>query len=145
MINQNKTYKTKQKEIILNYFKKFQNKHITVQDIYNYLKKEDNSVGITTIYRHLDKLVADKVIKKYILEGEMCAYFEYIGESEKESIKFHLKCNKCNKLSHFKCSELNNLYIHFINEHHINIDLSKTIYYGICDKCNKENKELKYV
>lgn len=145
MINKNKTYKTKQKEIILNYFKLFKNKHITVQEIYSYLKQQGSPVGTTTIYRHLDKLVSQGIIKKYVFEGQNSAYFEYIEEVSNNNTKFHLKCNICNCLSHFKCEELNNLYAHFIKEHNMNIDLSKTIYYGICDKCIKKNKEKEYV
>ena len=144
MDNKNKTYKTKQKEIILNYFKTFKNNHITVQEISDYLNKQGNPVGITTIYRHLDKLVLDGVIKRYILEGKNSAYFEY-NEDNFNNVKFHLKCNICNELSHFKCNQLNNLYIHFLNEHNMDIDLSKTIYYGTCDKCSKINKEKEYV
>ena len=137
----NKNYKTKQKEQILNYLKNLHHYHFTVQEIYNYLKQINSPVGTTTIYRYLEKLISDGVVKKYILDGENCAYFEYVGEMDKEIDKFHFKCNKCGDLFHFECSQLKNLYTHFLKEHNMNIDLLKTIYYGICDKCNSFEKE----
>ncbi len=137
MSNENKIYKTKQKENILRYFKNFQDSHITAQEIYDYLNKMGTPVGVTTIYRHLEKLVSEGIIKKYVLDSKKGAYFEYVDNKVNKDIKFHLKCNKCDELYHFKCNELKNLYIHFLEKHNMNIDLSKTVYYGICDKCNK--------
>lgn len=139
----NKNYRTRQKEQILNYLMKSPNYHFTVQEIYDYLNKLNSSVGTTTIYRNLEKLVSEGIVKKYILDGENCAYFEYIGENSENIAEFHFKCNKCGKLFHFECSHLKNLYIHFLNEHNMNIDLLKTVYYGVCDKCNNLKKEQK--
>lgn len=136
MSNETKNYKTKQKQLLLNYFKKVPNSHFTVQQIYDYLKNIGNPIGTTTIYRHLEKFVSEGIVKKYILEGKNCAYFEYIEKNIEEDIHFHFKCNKCGELLHFECQELKKMYIHFLENHNMNIDLTKTIYYGVCEKCN---------
>lgn len=138
MVGRSKNYKTKQKQEILNFLKSLENSHFTVQQISNHLQEIGNPVGLTTIYRHLDKFVSEGIVKKYVLDGKTSACFEYIDcENLKSDIHFHFKCNKCGDLIHFECEELQNLYIHLLEEHKINIDLSKTIYYGICDRCSK--------
>ncbi|MHC1750098.1 MAG: Fur family transcriptional regulator [Cellulosilyticaceae bacterium] len=132
-------YKTKQKEEILEYLKSVNNAHITVQQISKHLEDNKTPVGITTIYRYLDTLVAKGLVKKYILEGVCGACFQYIGkENLSNHIFFHFKCENCGELVHFECEELEALYCHLLKDHGLNIDLSKTMYYGKCNECNME-------
>lgn len=136
MANNSKTYKTRQKEDIINYLKSLGNSHFTAMQIYTHFKNSGNSIGIATIYRFLDKLVLDGHIKKYILDGNSSAFFQFIGmDNSKEEVSFHFKCDNCGELIHFECDELKKLYVHFLEKHKFNIDLLKTIYYGYCNKC----------
>lgn len=50
-------YKTKQRESILQYLIQNKDKHISVEDIVEHLKKKGEAVGKTTVYRYLDVLV----------------------------------------------------------------------------------------
>ena len=43
-------YKTKQKEIILNFFIENKNKHLTASDIVKYINSNEETVGMTTVY-----------------------------------------------------------------------------------------------
>ena len=61
-MTRNETYNTKQKERILNIIKE-KHQEFTIKDIYEVLKEE---VGLTTIYRLVDKLVSENKISKYI-------------------------------------------------------------------------------
>lgn len=133
-MNKNKVYKTKQKTEILDYLKSVKNTHINVQEIFNYLNSINKPVGVTTIYRHLESLVKEGVVKKYLFDNSSAACFQYIDDCSPK-IHFHFKCSKCFKLLHFECDALVDLHNHLINEHNLNIDLSKTIYYGVCSSC----------
>lgn len=135
MAHKTRNYKTKQRQEIINYLKNIENSHITVQQISNYLKNSNKPVGITTIYRHLDTLVSEGIVKKYILDGVNGACFQYVEENKVLPIHFHFKCNQCGELIHFDCEELERLHNHLLSEHQMNIDLSKTIYYGTCKSC----------
>lgn len=134
MSNQ-KTYKTKQKLEIVEYLKTVQDCHINVQQIFNYLNSINKPVGVTTIYRHLENLVAEGVVKKYLFDNNCAACFQYVSKCS-QKVHFHFKCNKCFKLIHFECEELINLHNHLLNSHNLNIDLSKTTYYGTCKSCS---------
>ena len=125
------SYNTKQKDIILNYLIKNKDKCLTINQIYDYLKN-DNQIGLTTVYRFLNKLEKDNLIKKYTDKKE--ATYQYIDNEECKK-HIHLKCIKCNKIIHLDCNEANHLSKHIKEEHNFNID--STIF-GICKECNYE-------
>jgi len=127
------TYNTKQKDIILDYLKNNKDKCLTINEIYNELVKTNN-IGLTTIYRFLNKLENENIIKKYVDQKE--ATYQYINNDECKN-HIHLKCLKCNRIIHLDCHDAVNLSKHIKEEHNFNID--STIF-GICKECNNENK-----
>ena len=134
-------YKTKQMEELLTFLESAQGRHITVNEIYSYFKEKDISVGTTTIYRHLEKMVNEGLVAKYVIDGTSSACFEYIGNgnSSKESVSYHCKCEKCGKLIHLHCSEVESLKEHMIEKHDFQLNPIRTVFYGICKECrNKE-------
>ena len=50
-------YKTKQMTEILTFLKSVQGRHVTVNEICDFFREKGISVGTTTIYRHLEKMV----------------------------------------------------------------------------------------
>ena len=127
------SYKTKQKDIILNYLMENKDKCFKACDIYDYLKK-DNNIGLTTIYRILNNLADTEIIKKYTDKKE--AMYQYI-DYEKCKNHLHLKCIKCNNIYHLDCDEAMELSRHIKNKHNFLID--STIL-GICKECLKDEK-----
>ena len=74
-------YKTKQKEILINYFKSSPGKHITAGDVCEHCKAQGENIGQSTVYRQLEKLVDEGIINKYIIDPgspacviSMCGY-----------------------------------------------------------------------
>lgn len=129
-----KKYKTKQKEIILDNIKKI-NHEFTIQELYLKLNKE---VGLTTIYRLVDKLVSDKVLNKYITSDNK-TYYEYLKKCSHEN-HFYLKCNNCSKLIHIDCDCIKELENHILNNHKFNINHENIVINGICSKCRSDKK-----
>lgn len=133
-------YKTKQREEVVAYMKSMKGVHVTVNDITEYLQGQGAAVGMTTIYRHLEKLVADGVVKKYVIDGVSGACFEYVGDQNSQPEQcFHLKCESCGKLVHFRCQELEELQRHMLADHGFDINSLKTVYYGACNHCTGKN------
>ncbi len=127
------SYKTKQKDKILEEIKNI-NHEFTVKDLYNKLNHE---VGLTTIYRLVDKLVMDKVLNKYIA-NDNTTYYEYLNKCDHEN-HFYLKCLKCSCLIHIDCDCIKELENHISEEHKFNMNHENIIINGICQKCN-DNK-----
>ena len=131
-------YKTKQKDIILNFFIKNKNHHLTASDIINYLHIHDENVGSATVYRYLDKLVSKGMIRKYILDDRSGACYQYIENSDECLEHFHLKCIECGKLIHIDCDYMKSLDEHILQHHGFKVDNSRTVLYGICNSCNEK-------
>ena len=126
------SYKTKQKDKILDVIKNI-NHEFTIKDLYFKLNKE---VGLTTIYRLVDKLVIDKVLNKYIASNNV-TYYEYLKKCNHEN-HFYLKCIKCSNLIHIDCDCIKELESHILDEHKFNMNHENIIINGICSKCNNK-------
>lgn len=129
-------YNTKQKEILLQIFKETKDKHITVEDINFYLNERNIKIGKSTIYRNLDELVKNNIIRKYFIEEGFGACYQYNEESSKCKEHFHLKCIFCNKLIHIDCDFLKDINEHIKKYHKFYVENNKTVLYGKCQECS---------
>lgn len=71
-------YATTSRKKILEYLMANSDRTVTVTDIDQYLKKHDNEVNITTIYRYLDKLAKEGTVMKYVAEKGSQAVYQYV-------------------------------------------------------------------
>ena len=126
------SYKTKQKDKILECIKTF-NKQFTIKELYLKLNK---SIGLTTIYRLITKLVNDKVLTKYITSDNK-TYYEYLMKCNHEN-HFYLKCDKCSKLIHIDCDCIKELENHILNSHKFKVNHENIVIKGICNNCKGE-------
>lgn len=134
-------YKTKQKEILLDYLTENKDIHLTAGEIVAHLREIGHPLGISTVYRRLDKLVASGLVRKYIVDENSSACYQYIGGSGECCEHFHLKCNNCGKLIHMDCSLLRQISSHMEQKHGFVIDNTKTLLYGVCSECRMNNNK----
>lgn len=125
----NDSYKTKQKDKILDIIKK-QKHEFTIKDIYKSVKDE---VGLTTIYRLVDKLVEEKRLNKSI-SSDNTTYYQYLEECSEEN-HFYLKCDKCGNLIHVDCDCIEELINHIFKNHKFKPNKDHIIIDGTCNKC----------
>ncbi|MBQ5330094.1 MAG: transcriptional repressor [Oscillospiraceae bacterium] len=135
-------YKTRQREMIINFLMNTKEKHVTANDICTYLRgSEGCSLGQATVYRHLEKMVDEGIVTKYSIENGMPACFEYTGDGHRDGICFHAHCEKCGKLFHFSCDELEQIGEHLSEHHGFRLNPLRTVFYGICEDCAKAEEE----
>ena len=134
-------YKTKQSTCLLQYLETVPGVHITAGDVCEYFKEKGMPISQSTVYRHLEALVDEGVLKKYSIDANSPACFEYVGPSVSEESDaltcFHCKCERCGKLIHLHCEELDEIRGHLLEEHHFRIDPIRTVFYGLCEECQK--------
>ena len=130
-------YKTKQKEILLTYLRTVPGVHITASDVCEYFKNQGVAISQSTIYRHLESLVDEGVLSKYIIDANTPACFEYIGPDSHGNgeVCFHCKCEKCGKLIHLHCDEMEEIQGHLYKEHRFRLNPMRTVFYGLCEDC----------
>lgn len=129
-------YNTKQKEKLLDYLISNKDKHVNVQTISAYMAKEGSPLGTATIYRRLDKLVEQGIVRKYVIDGKTGACYQYIDSESNCHQHFHLKCIMCEKLIHIDCGHLKGISEHILEHHGFAVDSSKTVFYGVCSECS---------
>ncbi len=122
---------------MLDYLESVPGVHVTAGDVCEYLKNRGANIGQSTVYRQLESLVDEGIINKYIIDGNSPACFEYVGaDSHAEAdICFHCKCEKCGKLIHLHCDELEEIQIHLYEEHRFKMNPMRTVFYGLCEQC----------
>ena len=133
-------YKTKQMTELLTYLQSVQGSHVTVSDICDYFAARGIAVGTTTVYRHLEKMVHEGIVVKYVVDGTSSACFEYLGQEEQchKHICFHCKCEKCGKVIHLECEEMTHLGKHMLDDHGFQWDFTRTVFYGVCQECQEK-------
>lgn len=133
-----KEYKTEQKNIILSYLVKNFDKHLTVDDIVSGIKQEGLSVGKTTVYRYLDRLTESGSIRKFISDDGKSSCYQYTKNQGQCKNHYHLKCTSCSRLIHVDCESIDKVFFHMQSEHDFIIDVTRTIFYGICSECRQK-------
>ena len=134
-LNIGKTYKTSQREYVLNYLKDHKNDCLTVQEIFLGMQRLNMDIGKTTVYRCLDILVENGTVKKFIAETGDGASYQYTGENSECNHHFHLKCVRCGEILHLDCEFMSEMERHIYSSHHFSLDNGKSILYGICESC----------
>jgi len=134
-------YKTKQKEELVNFLETMPGKHVTVAEVCEHFRSRGASIGTTTVYRQMEKLVDEGILNKYILDAGAPACFEYIDKDKDchERECFHCKCEKCGRLIHLHCGDLTEVEHHIKDHHGFVINPLRTVFYGICADCAGEN------
>ena len=123
------SYHTKQKDFILSQIKSMKYE-FAVKDLYDGIHHE---IGLTTIYRFIDKLVDEGRLSKYIGKDNI-TYYQYLEECHEEN-HFYLKCDKCGVLIHVDCDCIKDLSLHIINDHHFRPTRDKFMIHGVCEEC----------
>lgn len=128
-------YNTKQKTAIMRVIKCVGDKHFTVDSLCEMLSQKGETVGRTTVYRCLEKLSEDGVLRKYAASSGESACYQYLEEKQHCHEHFHLKCEKCGSLIHMECDEMKVLAAHIKSHHGFCLNPLKTVIYGICEDC----------
>ena len=116
--------------------------HLSAEDVFFRVHREFPHVGLTTVYRTLELLTEMGFLCKHDF-GDNRARYERMGEST-EDHHHHLVCTRCKKVVNYSAfieEELEFLkraerglakkYNFEIKDHIIQ-------FYGLCDKCRKE-------
>lgn len=143
-MSQKQDYKTKQRECIETYLQSRAEHHVTAAEIVGHFKTSGIPVGLTTIYRHLDKLVEQGKVSKFVTDHAKSACYQYIGgESCPGAPHFHLKCTGCGRLIHMQCDHLLKLQAHVQDVHDFVMQPLKTTFYGTCKSCAEKLNRVK--
>ena len=99
------------------------------------LHRQGESVGLTTVYRQLERLEKEGKVHKLVTDSGAKYQFCSCGDAGRDC--FLLKCEACGAVQHVDCSHLAVLYRHLEEEHGFVIDHHRTLLYGLCSRCRE--------
>lgn len=130
-----KQYRTKGREILISYFESLGGISFCVKDIMEYLEKSKNSMNQATVYRNIEKLVANNKLIKYKKPNEDICYYQYVGEDNHCHEHLHIQCKKCSKIIHLEDTFMDTFYQYIQKDLSVSLELTESILIGLCEKC----------
>ncbi len=132
-------YQTRQRELIRACLAERSGEYVTAREVCEMLSRRGCGVGVATVYRNLDRMVADGLVTRCSTDDGGAAGYRMVergdGDDHGERGCFYLRCEECGTLVPVRCQELEGFYAHFAAEHHVRIDPVKTVLYGTCPAC----------
>lgn len=134
---QNKGLKwTAQRELILDVFLRTE-EHLSSEDLYRLVKKQDPSVGQTTVYRTL-KLLSEAGLAREVRFGDGRTHYEH---NYKHQHHDHMICSECGKIIEFFSAELEALQDAMAAKHKFEVTQHLLRIIGVCAECRRKKRE----
>ena len=131
-------YRTKNRDALVSYLQTREGEHVTVNEIHDHFRSTGSTMGVATIYRQLEQLVADGQMRKYTVDSSSAACFEYIGAAHGHARFIHCKCEKCGKLLHIDRREIEEMARLLEERSGFRMDNVQTVLYGVCGDCKED-------
>ncbi len=128
---------TAQRELILEVFMRTSD-HVSSEDLYWLVQKEDPNVGQTTVYRTL-KLFTDAGLAREVRLGDGRTYYEHHSDQEHHD---HMICTECGEVIEFFCEEIENLQEEMAKQFEFTPTHHSMRILGLCKVCSKKKHRL---
>ncbi|AFY74965.1 Fe2+/Zn2+ uptake regulation protein [Synechococcus sp. PCC 7502] len=102
---------------------------ISAQDIYTQLRQRSESMGLATVYRSLEVLKTQGLIKGITLPNGEAIY------SPMPSDRHHLNCLNCGALIQIDSCPLHNLNSSLEQSYNFKIQYHTLEFFGLCSQC----------
>lgn len=124
---------SKQCELVLNTLKE-NVVHPSADYIYNILKQDYPNISLATVYRNLNKLAQNGIIKK--IEGlEDCDHFDHNTFEH-----YHLICVKCGRIFDIPADIAPDICKTAKEKYSFKIIRHEIVFKGICPQCNSKGE-----
>ena len=127
--------RTNQRDLILDVFLRTE-EHLSNEDLYQLVKKEDPTVGQTTVYRTL-KILTEAGLAREVRFGDGRTHYEH---NYKHQHHDHMICSECGKIIEFFSAELEAIQDQMAAKHRFEITQHLLRIIGICAECRREKK-----
>ncbi|KLU63655.1 zinc-specific metallo-regulatory protein [Desulfosporosinus acididurans] len=123
---------TQEREVVLTTFMN-SGQMLTPAQLHDCVKKEYNSVGLTTVYRLIEVLTKLGLATPFLIDGEI--YYTFCSDHHHH----HFVCLDCHKVKDiYECLEMTHKYddVGTVNYHRMDL-------YGHCKNCERKNINVK--
>ena len=127
--------RTGQRELILEIFLETE-EHLTSEDLYGLVQRQDDTVGLTTVYRTL-KLLTDAGLAREVRFGDNKTYYEHHYNHDHHD---HMICTQCGRVIEFFSAEIEALQDEMAGKFGFKPTHHSLRMWGVCEDC--QNAEL---
>ena len=131
-IEQQNLRHSEQRYIILKVLWESNKKHLSAEEIYDRIKKDEN-IGIATIYRALKLFTKFDICNELRFNRNFSRYEVKYGEKHHD----HLICIQCGKNIEVVNNEIEKLQKKIADNNNFKLKSHKMELYGICEDCQK--------
>jgi Fur family ferric uptake transcriptional regulator len=124
--------RTAQRDLILEIFLRTED-HLTSEDLYWLVQKDDPSVGHTTVYRTL-KLLTEAGLAREVRFGDNKTYYEHHYNHEHHD---HMICTECGKVIEFFSQAIESMQDEMADKLGFRPTHHSLRIWGVCDECQK--------
>jgi Fur family ferric uptake transcriptional regulator len=128
--------RTSQRDLILEVFLRTE-EHLSSEDLYRLVQKEDPTIGQTTVYRTL-KLLSEAGLAREVRFGDGITHYEHQYKHQHHD---HMICSQCGKIIEFFSAELEAIQDAMAAKHKFEITQHLLRIIGLCAECSRSNKQ----
>ena len=96
-------------------------------------------VSVSAVYRNLSALEQEGAVRKVVKSGSREVFYQYMDAAECRA-HLHLSCKKCGQTFHMDAAETEELVQSVAKLDKFAVDRAETVLYGVCEKCQENNK-----
>lgn len=127
---------TSQRKDILTVLINNKDRHFSVEDLYNEVKKVNPDVGLATIYRNLELFCSLNITHMLEFESDY-KHYELVSEDDHHH---HLICMNCDKIIEFNDEDLVDFEERLAEEYDFDMVKHYIKFYGYCNSCQNSNE-----
>lgn len=124
---------SKQREQVLDVFLKAE-KHLTVDDLYELVRKKNPKIGLATVYRAM-RVICTAGLARETDFGDGVRRFEHEYQHQHHD---HLVCLKCGKITEVMSPEIEKLQERLAKKYSFTPLRHRMQIFGICRKCKRK-------
>ena len=124
-----------QREQILDIFLKTE-RHPTINDLYDLVRKKDPKIGLATIYRTME-VISNAGLARKVDFGDGTKHYEH---KYKHQHHHHLVCLKCSKVIEITSGKLEKIQKELAKKHDFTITRDTMMIFGTCRTCKHREK-----
>ena len=132
-------YRSRGESLVREALRSFEGRHVSAEEVRAHLLGEGNAIGLTTVYRRLERMEERGEVRRIAGAGGGFCY-QFVGERGCAD-HYHLYCTSCGRTEHLSCEAIDGLCRHISDEHSFSIDPTRTVLYGRCAECNRASAE----
>ena len=127
--------RTAQRDLILDIFLRTE-EHLSSEDLYRLVQKDDPSIGQTTVYRTL-KLLTEAGLAREVRFGDGRTHYEH---NYKHQHHDHMICSECGRIIEFFSAELEAIQDAMAAKHRFEVTQHLLRIIGVCAECRRAMK-----